>query len=219
MEAGRSAYTEGRKSVQQEYLNMPSEKALRTRRSLIEASFEIIREDGFEHLTLDRVAARAKVSKGALTYHFSSKRALIKALIESYAGHMDEELEKYQGLFEGEEADVLVAGYIEWFKAFETNNKGWAALGVELLSGILGDAELMEPITGWYRRLYNKIEALPANRRCAVMACVMAMEGFFYTHKFGLDLASPSFKKELWSYLTGTVAGVSAKRVKRRAVY
>ncbi|MFU0842521.1 MAG: hypothetical protein ACFWTZ_07970 [Burkholderia sp.] len=51
------------------------------------------------------------------------------------------------------------------------------------------------------------------------MACVMAMEGFFYTHKFGLDLASPSFKKELWSYLTGTVAGVSAKRVKRRAVY
>jgi AcrR family transcriptional regulator len=198
---------------------MPSEKALRTRRSLIEASFEIIREEGFGHLTLDRVAAGAKVSKGALTYHFSSKRTLIKALIVSYADHMDEELAKYQGLFEGEEADVLVAGYIEWFKAFETNNRGWAALGVELLSGILGDEELMEPVVGWYRRLFKKIESLPADRRCPVMACVMAMEGFFYTHKFGLDLAPAAFKKELWTYLSGAVAGVKAKRVKQSAVY
>lgn len=198
---------------------MPSDKALRTRRSLIDASFGILLEEGFGCLTLDRVAARAKVSKGALTYHFSSKRALHKALIESYAAHMDEELEKYQGLFEGEEADVLVAGYIEWFKAFAENNRGWAALGVELLSSCAGDAELMAPVERWYRRLYERIASLPEEKRCPVLTCVMALEGFFYTHKFGLDLAPASLKKALWPYLEDTLAKVRIRRLKRSAVY
>ena len=140
---------------------MASEKAQRTKVALIEAANAIILEEGIDNLTLDRVAERAGLSKGALTYHFSSKRSLHAALIAHYVEHMNEEMEKYTSLFEGDDADRLVAGYVEWFKAFDRNNRGWATVGVTLISSFVHDKELMAPVTAWYEALYQRIERLP----------------------------------------------------------
>ena len=58
------------------------------RAQVIGAVFAQMAESGLEGLTLDRVAARARVSKGVVTYYFKSKRRLLlesfRDLLESY---------------------------------------------------------------------------------------------------------------------------------------
>ena len=61
---------------------MASEKAQKTRQSILAASRAVILEEGIAALTMDRVAQQAGLSKGACMYHFKNKRALQAALIE-----------------------------------------------------------------------------------------------------------------------------------------
>ena len=98
---------------------MLSDKGRKTQEFLVKTAFDIIVEKGIEALSLDRIVERAGISKGALTYHFKNKHELYKALIEYYIIHMDEEMQKYTLLFEGDPADCLIAGYVMWFRAFE----------------------------------------------------------------------------------------------------
>ena len=53
------------------------------RSRLLKAATELIVREGYESLTLDRVAKRAGVSKGGLQYHFSSKAVLLRGVCES----------------------------------------------------------------------------------------------------------------------------------------
>lgn len=50
---------------------------------LLRATIELIVSEGYESLTLDKVAKRAGVSKGGLQYHFSSKAILLRGVCDS----------------------------------------------------------------------------------------------------------------------------------------
>jgi len=50
--------------------------------AILDAAESIVLESGASRMTLDAVAERADVSKGGLMYHFPSKEALLKAMVE-----------------------------------------------------------------------------------------------------------------------------------------
>ena len=56
--------------------SLPSEKRARTRERLIEAAAIAIAEKGFHSVTLDQIAARAGLTKGAIYDNFASKEQL-----------------------------------------------------------------------------------------------------------------------------------------------
>ena len=56
----------------------------KTRAALLDAASRIVQQRGVEHLTLELTAQEAGISKGGLLYHFPSKEALIKGMIQSY---------------------------------------------------------------------------------------------------------------------------------------
>lgn len=63
-----------------------SDVRLRTRRAdrpeiILAAAEEVLRQGGARSLTIDAVAAEAKLSKGGVLHHFASKEALIRALV------------------------------------------------------------------------------------------------------------------------------------------
>ncbi|MBB4701250.1 TetR/AcrR family transcriptional regulator [Sphaerisporangium siamense] len=60
------------------------------RDELLNAAEELLAEQGATCLTLSAVAERAGVSKGGLLYHFSTKEALIKGMIERLVADFDE---------------------------------------------------------------------------------------------------------------------------------
>lgn len=54
------------------------------RERILEAAVEVAHDVGPAHLSLDAVAERAGVSKGGLLYHFPTKQALLKAIVERH---------------------------------------------------------------------------------------------------------------------------------------
>ncbi|UNO39488.1 ScbR family autoregulator-binding transcription factor [Streptomyces sp. MST-110588] len=58
------------------------ERALRTRRAVLQAAAEVIGERGYGAATMAEIIQRAGVTKGALYFHFPSKDALARAVIE-----------------------------------------------------------------------------------------------------------------------------------------
>ena len=53
-----------------------------TRAALLDSAVRLFTEQGFAHTSLDEVAASARVTKGALYYHFSNKQALFEHVLE-----------------------------------------------------------------------------------------------------------------------------------------
>lgn len=195
---------------------MTIKKAQRTKAELLEAARELLLEEGIARLSMDRVAERAGVSKGAIMYHFPTKRALEAAMIENYAEHLEREFHRHEAMFEGPPEETLVPGFIAWFRSFDADNKGWASVGVQLLSQQAHEPELLKPVRAWYDRLYARILRLPKRRRTRMLLVIMALEGFFFTHKFGLDLIDAERKEEVYALmadLTGT-AEVKAREEK-----
>jgi AcrR family transcriptional regulator len=60
------------------------------RDELLDAAEEILCDQGSTALTLAAVAERAGVSKGGLLYHYGSKEALIKGMVERLIDDFDE---------------------------------------------------------------------------------------------------------------------------------
>ncbi len=69
-------------------------KSEQTRARIRVAAAKVIERDGAGHLTLEKVAAEADLSKGGLLYHYPSKDALLQGLLN----HL---LENRAGLIEG----------------------------------------------------------------------------------------------------------------------
>ncbi len=69
-------------------------KSEQTRARIRVAAAKVIERDGAGHLTLEKVAAEADLSKGGLLYHYPSKDALLQGLLD----HL---LENRAGLIEG----------------------------------------------------------------------------------------------------------------------
>lgn len=104
---------------------MASDKAIKTRQSILDAAKAIIIEEGIGALTMERAATKAGISKGACMYHFKSKRALQAALVEEYAAHLSSELARHEALLTG----------LPRKRSFQASSNGSAALIMTTTAG------------------------------------------------------------------------------------
>ena len=58
------------------------ERAIRTRRAILEAAGAVFDEHGYTSTTISMVLERAEVTKGALYFHFPSKESLAQAVLD-----------------------------------------------------------------------------------------------------------------------------------------
>ena len=123
------------------------------------------------------------------------------ALVEEYAAHLSSEPARHEALFDGPPEETLVPGFIEWFRSFDHDNHGWSTVGLAIHSNFVHDEELMRPVKLWYERLHARIAALPEDVRTPALVAIMAIEGFFYSHKFEVDLVSPKLKIQAWHFI------------------
>ncbi len=78
-----------------------------SREIIVDAAEAIVLESGARHMTLDAVAERAGVSKGGLLYHFPSKEALLRGMLERLRKQIDAtRKEKSKGLKEGPRREI-----------------------------------------------------------------------------------------------------------------
>lgn len=168
------------------------EKAAETKRKLYETAEELFTRHGVDGVSVDAIVAAAGLSKGAFYVHFTSKDALIAALIEGRAQHVDAEYQAFIDALPEETpaADMLlgltrrVFGLIEDGIGYE---KIRALYKAQLASGCAARAA-----SGYNRAVYKMYcdvlargiaagefgATLPAEEMAR--HCVLAMRGLVY---------------------------------------
>lgn len=68
------------------------ERSATTRRALLEATIDLLAEEGYANLTTVKVAARAQVSRGAQVHHFRTKAELVGEAIQYLIGQVGHSL-------------------------------------------------------------------------------------------------------------------------------
>ncbi|MFM9841487.1 MAG: TetR/AcrR family transcriptional regulator [Dongiaceae bacterium] len=69
--------------VKRGHMVKQEDRSAATRTAIIAAAFETFGGEGYADVSVDRIAARAGVAKGAVYHHFSSKDAVFEAVLES----------------------------------------------------------------------------------------------------------------------------------------
>jgi AcrR family transcriptional regulator len=103
---------------------------------LLDAAERLLAEHGAQALTLAAVAEQAGVSKGGLLYHFGSKEALIKGMIERL-------VEEFDQLVAAQGDDTYTKRYLSaTFVALGSGRlRRWA-----VVTGAAGDPALLAPL-------------------------------------------------------------------------
>ena len=84
--------------------NHRKQRANNSREHILDTYVDLLIRSGERAATLDAVATAAKVSKGGLLYHFSSKKALLEALAERTLTLAEEDFAAMEQALEGASA-------------------------------------------------------------------------------------------------------------------
>src|ERR1700754_3738348 len=117
----------------------------RTRDRLLDAAAAVVKRDGAQALTLDAVAAEAKVSKGGLLYHFKGKRELVEAMVARW-------LTEFQRDIDAADPD-FVRGYV---KASDPVGMQTDELG--MLAALIADPALLGTLREQYGIWQDRVE-------------------------------------------------------------
>ena len=68
------------------------EEAEKTRTRILASALDLFAQKGYEHTTFTDVAAQLKLTKGAVYWHFASKEALLRALVDEMFTRFEREI-------------------------------------------------------------------------------------------------------------------------------
>jgi len=163
-----------------------------TRAKLLAAAFEEIHRHGFQAASLDRILARAGVTKGALYHHFPDKAALGYAVVEEvvqapvlavYLGELEESADPLTTLQEvlRRRADDFATGGVELGCPLNNLAQEMSPLDEKFRRRV---AQALEAWTDGYTRALERAQALGQVRQDVSPAkvaafIVAAVEGAF----------------------------------------
>ena len=148
----------------------------------MQAASRIVAEQGVDAFTLEAVALAAGVSKGGLLHHFSSKEALILALIVHVLATFETEME--QALDPGEPAGSPGRWTRAYIKLSFTTDERARDLGVAFTLMMHRTPELVASVSGSFTRIW---EALDHDGLDPIRAALIrsAADGVYYNEIVG----------------------------------
>jgi AcrR family transcriptional regulator len=125
-----------------------------SRKLIIEAAEKVVIEAGAGHLTLDAVAAKAKVSKGGLMYHFPSKDALLRAMVAHLVERFDAMQAKEQSSLGRQKGAILKSHVLTGVGHPELNR-----ISAAMLAASANEPKLLSPVREHHIKLFNQFQA------------------------------------------------------------
>ena len=172
----------------------PGGKRARTRAALLAAATELIAEEGYERLSMDRVAARAGMTKGAIYGNFADKEDLIMAAFLdgskrtppplSSGGTLADQLALLAEslIAQGSHARRAATRLL----AFEL----YALTHEEMRARVASEnAEIYQRLEAWIRRVLP-VEELPMSPRQFVRMLHALSDGLLVTHALAPELVT-----------------------------
>lgn len=150
-----------------------------TRERLLESAEGIVRSEGAAGLTIDALARAAGISKGGVQYSFSSKDALVRALIERWTHQFDALL--------GEADDVSPADLVQkYIKVMRSSQAAMNAKMAGLMIAYIQNPQNVMETRQWYRSMFERLGGAASDSQAARVA-LLAVEGLFLLRIAGID--------------------------------
>lgn len=131
------------------------------RDAILDAAFQVVEDEGANHLTIDAVAAKAGLSKGGVLYHFASKKALLSAMLEYLIEANNNRVKKHA---RNERSFSALLHVTDRMTAQERR------ASLALIAAAAEDPELLEPARNY---ISKTIEALNTNTDDEVGAMIL----------------------------------------------
>ena len=127
------------------------ERARRTRAQILDMAAELFAERGYPLVTLQDVAARASMTKGAVYFHYKDKEALAIAVVQEHYARWPVILQ--DATTAGPTPfDRLIAVLDRAMEAFHTDIFIQAGARLQIERALIG-ADLPQPFVGWHAML------------------------------------------------------------------
>ncbi|MDT0496434.1 TetR/AcrR family transcriptional regulator [Algiphilus sp. W345] len=161
------------------------------REAMLDAAERVVLHASAARLTLDAVAQEAAVSKGGVMYHFPSKDALLRAMVErlverSIAG--SQAVADSAGNGPGRQMRAYVA-------ASTGNPLGNDQVAASMLAAVANDPALLEPVREFFQARFPKLAQGLSLERAAVVH--LATEGLWMMELMQLSPFSPTQRARL----------------------
>ncbi|ANU22150.1 TetR/AcrR family transcriptional regulator [Planococcus donghaensis] len=160
---------------------------------ILHAASKVVSERGIFNLTLEAVAIEAGVSKGGLLYHFPSKEALVKGMVEHLAGNYREKISA--------SVEESTQEHGKWISAYADVTFNNTYPNKEMHAGLLAakavNSDLLDPI----RDLYNEWQAaIEDDGIDPVKATIirLAADGIWLSELFDIHHLDEHKKKEIY---------------------
>src|SRR5579863_557873 len=147
--------------------------AAQTRHFILDAAYEQFYRKGFSRVSVDEIAAAAKITKRTLYYHFKSKDELLASVLELHHELALARVRKYEGRYAGN-ANYLIETLFSELAKWSTK-PGWTGAGFTRL--VMEPADLpghpgrvvarrhKSAVEEWYTELFSKAQiSLPRER-------------------------------------------------------
>ncbi len=159
---------------------------------ILDAAEAVVMEMGAVHMSLDVVARKARVSKGGLMYHFTTKKSLLKAMIERLVKQYYKDravvLEKIK---EGK-GRLLKAGILTALAPDKKRDR----MGLSILVVAAHDPELLKSLKDAHRDHLNELTGSGLTlERAAVIS--LASDGLMLSEMLGFSPYSLAQKKNI----------------------
>ena len=172
---------------------MSKKTPIQTKEKLLSAAAKLISAHGANHLTLERVALEANVSKGGLLHHFPTKLELLRGLIEQLALEFESDINQHLETEAVGRAGRWARAYI---RATFSPAADEAALTNALAQIINSQPELLSDIKQSFEfaavQMLN--DGLPAPRATAIR---MACDGLWFAETTGMSDLTPALRDAL----------------------
>ncbi|MDF2673353.1 MAG: TetR family transcriptional regulator [Clostridiales bacterium] len=163
---------------------------------ILEAANKLITEKGLNSFTLEEVAKEAGISKGGLLYHYSSKDALMKGLIETG-------IEMFEAKVSERERALSADAPSNWFISYIEEQFNTAKIDTNTMAGIIAafalNQELLQPVLNNRKEWLEKIN----ESKDPILGIIisLACDGIAFSNLLGIDVYPEKTKAELMERL------------------
>ncbi len=156
------------------------------RAQLLQAASDIATDQGVPAVTLDAVAERAGVTKGALQYHFANKQGLLDALFEQTLMRFEQQMHTRidEGVAQGAPKHGAAARAYLRTTIDETSPAASTNVLRVLVAAMMTDPAIRERYAAPMRK-WTRPDPLPPEAAARLMICRLAADGLWISDLLG----------------------------------
>lgn len=166
-------------------------RAPKARQAILDAARLIVRERGAGKLTFEELVQQSGVTRGGITYHFATKEALLRALVESDIEQWCELEQKHRP----KDVDAQTAELVAYIRGHTERNEDRRRFVTGMLSAVTMDHSLLDPVREFMRERQDDIAWDDTDLRQHLLR--LASEGLFWSEIFGCGELRPDVRKRL----------------------